>query len=183
MLYGSASRIKNYKFEILSYEPLATNLTTVYEVYTVPSEMDENTESNKPKSDRMREFRQQFKQKEKDLWPLKSKLRRLGAYEVLALVVKAGGVDMKSFCGTEAELAYAIEMLYANDGRDFDPIPIISPACSATLGKIMQCMHEEFTTGTAFTMKLQHVLANSGHHQFPMEMPKSQSWMHFKRVQ
>lgn len=46
----------------------------------------------------------------------KAKLRRED-FTLLGFTVVSDNVDMRSFCGTEAELAYAIEQLYANDGR------------------------------------------------------------------
>lgn len=61
-----------------------------------------------------KEYRDRY-MREEDLLK-KAKLRRED-FTLLGFTVVSDNVDMRSFCGTEAELAYAIEQLYANDGR------------------------------------------------------------------
>jgi len=79
--------------------------------------MGKNAECSALTRVKRKEYREQHLQEEKDSREQKLKLVKAGDYRILDVIFKAGDVDMESFCGTELELAYAIEELYANDGR------------------------------------------------------------------
>lgn len=79
--------------------------------------MEETTEPSSEKKQQWKEYCKQFDIQRKEDWKWKSKAIKAGEFEVKDFLVGPQGVDMKSFCGTEIELAYAIEQLYSNNGR------------------------------------------------------------------
>lgn len=78
--------------------------------------MAETTEERSNAKKKREEYRDRYKQQQKDMLANKAEWRK-NYVGILDVIFKPGDVDMRSFCGTEGELEYAIEQLYANDGR------------------------------------------------------------------
>ena len=77
--------------------------------------MSESAEDDSSIRRKWKEYRERYKQQRKERLVTIAKLQE--PISILDCIVTPGDVDMSSFCGTEAELVYAIETLYANDGR------------------------------------------------------------------
>jgi hypothetical protein len=77
------------------------------------AEIVQESSSAKKKRD---EYRNAWKKKQREMKANKMKLRETFP-KILDIIIKPGDVDMRTFCGTEDELEYHIEQLYANDGR------------------------------------------------------------------
>lgn len=78
--------------------------------------MAETVEENSSARKKWAEYRDGYKQRQKEILANKAKLRETFR-GIQDIIIKPGDVDMRSFSGTERELEYAIEQLYANDGR------------------------------------------------------------------
>lgn len=63
-----------------------------------------------------KEYRDKHQQRKKDFYANIAKWRE-NFQSIQDVIIVPDNVDMKSFCGTEGELRFAIERLYANDGR------------------------------------------------------------------
>ena len=64
---------------------------------------------------RWREFRDQSKRESKERWARMKQNKE--SLEIEDVIIAPESVDWNSFCGTEVELTYAVEHLYANGGR------------------------------------------------------------------
>jgi hypothetical protein len=78
--------------------------------------MGKSTEYNSSVRTKRKEYRDRHERQQEERFKTKAKLRK-EFVGILDVIVRPDDVDMRSFCGTEAELVYAIEQLYANDGR------------------------------------------------------------------
>jgi hypothetical protein len=78
--------------------------------------MKRKAESELSNKERWKRYRDQHQQQRKELISRVRKNRDL-AGPIIDILVKPDSIDMESFSGTERELEYAVEHLYANDGR------------------------------------------------------------------
>lgn len=78
--------------------------------------MDEHAAPSESNRAKRRKYRDTYEdEKRKRLGSLAEAWAKFGG--ILDVLIVPSNVDMESFSGTEHELAYAMEQLYANDGR------------------------------------------------------------------
>jgi hypothetical protein len=66
----------------------------------------------------MKEYRKEYNEKQTEfLRPANKQRLREQFVEIVDVIVKPRSVDMKEFRGSEEQMRFAIEYLYANDGR------------------------------------------------------------------